>query len=372
MMISKADCKKRMMCEWDRHDGIIMIWPDRPGTWGRVSDELLEDFLNIYSKIAESEVLLLAVRPGTKDRVRDYMTFHGMDMSNIRIEEIDYDDSWARDISPMILIGDDGRKSAAVFGFNAWGGSYNGLYQDFDKDADFAEKISGLLSLDTEIIRRPDGSPFILEGGSIHTDGQGTLMTTEACLLSPGRNPGMNKQEIEETLLSATGCEKMLWLPRGLIDDETDEHVDNVCTFARPGEVILAFTDNRNDSQYSLTEETYNYLLNERDARGRKLKIYKLPLPDPIYVTKEEADSIEAAPGEQPRLPGERLAASYVNFCRTNKSVLVPQFGGENEEKDHKAIEILGRIFPDKEIYPVNAGRFLLGGGNIHCLTHEY
>lgn len=372
MMISKADCKKRMMCEWDRHDGTIMIWPDRPGTWGRTVDELPEDFITVYSKIAESEELLLAVHPGTEDRVRNYLSMHGLDMSNVRIEGIDYDDSWARDISPVILTGDDKRKSAAVFGFNAWGGSYNGLYEDYENDAAFSEKISSILGLDIKRIKRPDGSPFILEGGSIHTDGQGTLMTTESCLLSPGRNPGMTKQEIEETLLAATGCEKMLWLPRGIIDDETDEHVDNVCTFARPGEVILAWTDNRNDSQYPLTEETYKYLLNERDARGRKLKIDKLPLPKPVYVTKEEADSIEAAPGEQPRLPGERLAASYVNFCRTGKSVLVPQFGGENEENDHEAIEILGRIFPDKKIYPVKAGRFLLGGGNIHCLTHEY
>lgn len=251
--------------------------------------------------------------------------------------------------------------------FNAWGGEYDGLYADWSKDALVAKRFASFLG-DGVI----DAEPFVLEGGSIHSDGEGTLMVTENCLLSPGRNPDMSKEEIENFLKKTLNAEKVLWLPRGIYMDETNEHVDNVAAFIRPGEIVLAWTDNREDPQYALSEADMEYLLGECDAKGRKLKVHKLPVPDvPVCCKDEDIENYVFEPGEDEREAGERLAASYVNFYFTNDSVLVPQFGGENEESDRRALRILSELMPDRKVTGIPARNILLGGGNIHCITQQ-
>ena len=212
----------------------------------------------------------------------------------------------------------------------------------------------------------------MLEGGSIHVDGEGTLLTTEACLLSAGRNPNLTREQIEQKLADYLGIRKVLWLPRGIYLDETNEHVDNVCAFTAPGEVVLAWTDNKADPQYPLSKACLDYLNGVTDAAGRKLKVRLLPIPDhPILCTEADCAAYDFAPGEDMREPGDRLAGSYANFYIANSAVLVPQFGGENAASDARALAILREAFPTRRVIGIDARAILLGGGNIHCITQQ-
>ena len=160
----------------------------------------------------------------------------------------------------------------------------DGLYASYEKDNAFAWNFCRTFEFDCY-----DAEPFVLEGGSIHSDGEGTLLVTESCLLSGGRNPSLTKEQIEERLKCYLGVKKVLWLPHGIYQDETNEHVDNVCAFLRPGEVVLAWTDNQNDPQYAMSKASFDYLSSVWDAKGRKLIIHKLPIPDvPVCITIDD------------------------------------------------------------------------------------
>lgn len=204
------------------------------------------------------------------------------------------------------------------------------------------EKVCGELGYDCY-----EAHPFVLEGGSIHSDGEGTVLVTAACLLSGGRNPKLTKDEIEKKLCAYLGAKKVIWLEHGIYNDETNEHVDNICAFVRPGEVVLGWTDDEKDPQYAMSKSCLDILEHETDAMGRKIKVHKLPIPKtPICVTEEDLGGYEFEDGEDTREAGERLAASYVNFYISNGGVIVPQFG---DEHDKTAVEILGKVFPEKK-----------------------
>ncbi|MEE0776437.1 MAG: agmatine deiminase family protein, partial [Bacillota bacterium] len=209
---------------------------------------------------------------------------------------------------------------------------------------------------------------FVLEGGSIHTDGEGTLVTTEECLLSEGRNSHLNKEQIEAVLREYLNVEKIIWLKRGIYNDETNGHVDNIFAFVRPGECVLAWTDDKKDPQYEISHECLEILERETDAKGRKLKVHKLYLPKPILITAEESRGVDAVDGTLPREEGDRLAASYVNFYICNGGIVYPTFRDEN---DKRAADTLKECFPDREVTGIYAREILLGGGNIHCITQQ-
>lgn len=213
-----------------------------------------------------------------------------------------------------------------------------------------------------------DMSGFVLEGGSIHCDGEGTCITTEACLLSAGRNPDMTKGEIEQKLKDSLGVKKVVWLPRGIYNDETNEHVDNICAFVKPAEVVLAWTDDKSDPQYELSKACYDALLQETDAQGRRFAIHKLCCPKPVTITAEECEGLDTMDFQPTRTAGERLAASYVNFYISNGAVVMPFFG---DPADEPAREKLAELFPTREIIPIYARDILIGGGNIHCITQQ-
>ena len=280
---------------------------------------------------------------------------------------IDSDDAWARDVGPTFVTKPGKDIRAVNWKFNAWGGEVDGLYASWDKDDAVAGEFCELFEVDYY-----DAAPFVLEGGSIHSDGAGTVMVTESCLLSKGRNPSLSKEQIEERLKEYLGAEKVLWLPKGIYNDETNEHVDNVCAFVGPGEVVLAWTEDASDPQYEMSKADLEYLESVTDAEGRKLKVHKLPIPDhPVLVEQKDLSNFEFEEGEDTREVGERLAASYVNFYFINGAALVPQFGGQNEESDKRALKILRDICPGREIIGIDARAILLGGGNIHCITQQ-
>ena len=214
-----------------------------------------------------------------------------------------------------------------------------------------------------------DASPFVLEGGSIHSDGEGTVIVTESCLLSKGRNPSLSKMQIEDKLKQYLGAEKIIWLPYGIYNDETNEHIDNVCAFTSPSNVVLAWTDDINDPQYEMSKKDLEVLENETDAKGRKISVHKLYIPqNKVVVKEEELAGYVFEEGEDFREAGERLAASYVNFYVANKVVLVPQF---DDIMDEKAVELLNRLFTDRKVIGIYARDIILGGGNIHCITQQ-
>ena len=186
----------------------------------------------------------------------------------------------------------------------------DGLYADWQKDDAVASAFCDAAGYPWE-----DAAPFVLEGGSIHTDGEGTALVTESCLLSAGRNPSLSRQEIEAELCRRLGVRKVLWLPRGIYNDETNEHVDNVCAFVGPAEVVLAWTDDPSDPQYPLSAADLAYLQSVTDAQGRRLKIHKLPIPDhPILCSEADCDAYEFAPGEDTREPGGAAGCQLRQF----------------------------------------------------------
>ena len=369
----------RMPGEFEKQRGCIMIWPERPGSWPFGAKKAREAFANVIKAIAKSEKVFLAVNERTRASAEAMLAGN----SNVIIFDAETDDAWARDVGPTFLVNDKSELRAVNWEFNAWGGAYNGLYASWDKDNAFAMNFISSVAGDNsdsaaaEAFGKKkcdiyDAAPFVLEGGSIHTDGEGTVIVTESCLLSKGRNPSMTKSEIEDKLKEYLGAEKVIWLPYGIYNDETDEHVDNVCAFAGPAELLLAWTDNEDDPQYEMSLADLKLLEAETDAKGRKFTVHKLPIPDNcISIREEDLEGYEFEDGEDTREVGERLAASYVNFYISNGAVIMPAFGGSNSESDKRAANILKEIFTDREIIMVDALDILLGGGNIHCITQQ-
>ncbi len=345
-----------MPAEFDRHSGCIMIFPHRRDSWQNGAYAARKAFSEVIGIISKSEKVTVCAR------YEDYDSARFMLPPEVRVVEMESDDSWARDVAPTFVT--NGKELRGIdWGFNAWGGLEDGLYFPWDKDNKMARKLCDILNVDTY-----DRRGFILEGGSIHSDGQGTVLTTEACLLSRGRNPSLSKDEIEKSLLLNLGAKKVIWLPRGIYNDETNEHVDNICAFTAPGEVVLAWTEDKSDPQYEMSCRCLEALENTPDAKGRKIKVHKLPLPRPVTITAEECDGLDDMDGQPTRTPGERLAASYVNFYISNSHVVVPQFGDEN---DGRALDILRPLFPTRQVVGVYARDILIGGGNIHCITQQ-
>ena len=349
-----------MPAEYSHHRGCMMIWPVRPGSWTNAGAEAKKAFADIARAIAKSEeVWMLSDHEYQEEVKREFR-----DNERIHPVCIESNDAWARDVGPTCVINDSGEVRGISWRFNAWGGDVDGLYADWTLDDRVA--LGMCQELD---IKCYDAGDFVLEGGSVHSDGEGTVLVTEACLLSGGRNPGLTKEQIEEKLKNYLGASKIIWLPRGIYNDETNEHVDNVCAFTAPANVVLAWTEDKSDPQWGLSNESLKVLENETDAKGRKITVHKLPIPEKsVCITKEELDALEFEPGEDVREAGERLAASYVNFYISNGAVIVPQFGDSN---DKVVVDILGRLFKDREIIPIDARPVIVGGGNIHCITQQ-
>ena len=347
----------RMPGEFEAHDGCYMIWPERPDNWRLGGKPAQKVFARVANTIGKYEPMTMIVSNAQYENARHLLNDY------VRLVEMTNDDSWVRDCGATFVINDKGDMRGVDWTFNAWGGLVDGLYFPWANDDKIARKMC-----DIERVDRYRTDDFILEGGSIHVDGEGTVMVTEECLLSEGRNSHMTKEEIGNMLCEYLNCEKVLWIPRGIYNDETNGHVDNMCNFVKPGVVVLAWTDDENDPQYERSVEAYNYLSNETDAKGRKLEIHKLLTPKPILITKEESEGVDAVDGTLPRQEGDRLAASYANYYTGNGFIALPVFDDPNDEK---AVKLLKELYPDREIVPIYAREILLGGGNIHCITQQ-
>lgn len=346
----------RMPGEFEKHQGTYIIWPQRPDNWRLGGKPAQKVFTEVANSIAKYEPVTVLVN------YEQYSNARNMLDDSVRVLEVSNDDSWVRDCGATFVT--NGKELRGVdWVFNAWGGLVDGLYFPWDKDDAVAQKMCEIERKDS--YRLED---FVLEGGSIHVDGEGTLVVTEECLLSEGRNSHLTKEEIEDVLKEYLNLEKIIWLKQGIYLDETNGHVDNIFQYVKPGEVVLAWTEDKDDPQYEICQDAYEVLSNATDAKGRKLKIHKLLLPKPILITQEESEGVDAVDGTLPREEGDRLAASYANFYIANGAVFVPQFHDGNDEK---AIATLKECFPDRDIVGIYAREILLGGGNIHCITQQ-
>ena len=344
----------RMPGEFEPHSGCILIWPFRGDSWPHGGRAARKIFCELVSIIASSEDVLVCVAPGEQDKAAAMLPAG-------RTFIVETDDSWARDYAPTFV--SNGSSLRGInWEFNAWGGEYDGLYDSWDRDNALAPALCRELGIDMY------NAGFVMEGGAFHTDGEGTVITTESCLLSPGRNPQLSKAEIEHLLCSYLHCSKVIWLPLGIIDDETNGHVDNLCAFTAPGKVVLSFPEDPADPQYKSSAAALDILGKERDAKGRIPEVTLLPMPKPALVTEYECAGLDLLNGQPVRHPGERLAASYANFYISNSTVIVPGF---NDENDETARRILEKQFPDREVVTLQSRDFLIGGGNFHCITQQ-
>jgi agmatine deiminase len=277
----------------------------------------------------------MVVRPGDAADARNWLG------AGVEIVELPIDDSWLRDSGPIFVTSPDGRRAGVHFRFNSWGERF----LPYDDDARIGERLLAHLGEERVAV------PMVLEGGSISVDGQGTLITTEQCLLNPNRNPTMTREEIEETLRRALGVNTIIWLPYGLRDDSmTDGHVDGVCAFIRPGTVLLQVTHDERDPNWARLQANRRRLAAARDATGRPLEILELP-----YIA-----SFEVA--------GKRVGGCYLNFYVANGGVVTPLY---DLPTDGAVLDVVRAAFPDREVVGVPARTIAFGGGGIHCITQQ-
>lgn len=332
-----TDLGYKMPPEWNKHERTLMEWPVKEAVWPEPFADILPSYAQIVQTIAQFEPVTLLVNPHLKDEAIQYCPD-----PKIEILKMGHDDSWARDNGPTVLINEKNERLGLNWIFNGWGGKFPAT-----KDNQVAPQLLKHLKIPCVDI------PLVMEGGSFHTDGEGTLLTTEECLLNPNRNPNLNKNEIEDYLKKCLGVEQIVWLKRGWVGDDTDGHIDNVACFAKPGVVITQVCSDPDDPNYTVSQENLALLENAVDAKGRRFKLVKIEQPSAVYYEDT------------------RLTLSYLNFYFVNGGIILPVFGGENSATDKAAIETLQKLFPERKIAIVDGLIVARGGGNVHCLTQQ-
>ncbi|HIW31357.1 MAG TPA: agmatine deiminase family protein [Candidatus Paenibacillus intestinavium] len=334
--------KFSMPAEWTSHECTFISWPIQSSM---VYPETYADVCAAYAEIiiamAEFEPVTVIVNGADEAAVRAQVgSGHNFAVDCLVIE---HNDAWLRDNGPTFVTTADGKLAGVNWGFNAWGGKYTPW--DLD-DAVASQMIGHIGAIQFD-------APLVMEGGSIHVDGEGTLLTTEECLLNVNRNPDLSREQIFELLKQYVNIEEVIWLKNGLSGDETDGHIDNIACFAAPGKVIMQVCYDPADDNYAITQENLQILRDAVDAQGRRLEIVEIEQPPAVY------------------LEDSRLTLSYLNFYFVNGGIILPVFGGTAEETDRKAIEVLAGLYPDRRIRTINGMGVVGEGGNVHCTTQQ-
>lgn len=327
-----------MPAEWEKHERSLLEWPVRSSmVWPKNYDIFCSGIASLIKAIKEFEKIALVVNEDTLSEARNLCG------SDVEYLVIPHNDAWLRDNGPTFLLDSDKHLSAVNWRFNAWGGKY----PEFEQDDKVAPSI-----LEHYCVSHFN-SPIVMEGGSIHVDGEGTLITTKECLLNKNRNYSLSEPEIEAELKLRLGVSKIIWLNHGLYGDETDGHIDNVACFAKPGTIIMQTCRDPEDPNFEITKENLEILNNSTDARGRKLQIIEISQPPARFYE------------------GIRLTLSYLNFYFVNGGIILPVFGADAEKTDRQAEEILIKLYPERKIVCVDGMALITEGGNVHCLTQQ-
>jgi agmatine deiminase len=328
-----------MPAEWSEHQRTFISWPVQASMcYPEDYEAVCRGYEEIIHAIAEFEPVTVILNQDDS-KIADRF----LNMDGVEYLFINHNDAWLRDNGPTFLKNDKGELTGVNWHFNAWGGKYS----SWDLDDDLAPKILERTGV------KCFNAPLVMEGGSIHVDGEGTMITTEECLLNPNRNPELSREQIEDYLQKYLGIEKVIWLKRGLSGDETDGHVDNIACFGAPGKIIMQVCDDPGDENYHISRENLQILKETRDARGRELEIKTIPQP-PLVTYKDR-----------------RLTLSYLNFYFVNGGIILPIFGGSAEAADHLAVSLLSENFPSRRVRTVNGMAVIREGGNVHCLTQQ-
>jgi agmatine deiminase len=330
----------RQPAEWERHRNCWLAWPGHGHLWQAHLGAAQAEWTALCVAIAEDggEALdLLVPDAAAEEAARKALA---PVLAQARFHRVPVGDIWLRDTAPIFVQAAAGGLQAACFRFNGWGGKY--VLPDDDQVAMRVAALSGLPC-------REQG--WILEGGSVEGDGEGTLLSTRQCLLNPNRNPGMDQAQIEAALKEGLGAEKVLWLENGLLNDHTDGHIDTLARFVAPGVVVCMEAQDPADPNAATLDHIADDLAAMSDARGRKLQVRRVPSPG--MVLDEE---------------GELLPASFVNFYIGNHSVVVPTYGTPFDEA---AVAALAPLFPGRRVVGRSARAILSGGGAFHCITQQ-
>lgn len=320
----------RMPAERAPHERTLMAWPAREALYGELLGQARADHAEIANAIAAFEPVLMVAHPAHATEARSQLG------DGVELAEIEIDDSWLRDSGPIFVTDGAGGRAGVDFGFNAWGEKF----EPYDADAEVATRLLEHLG-----VERIDARDLILEGGAIAVDGEGTLITTEQCLLDPSRNPGLSRDEIARRLQETLGVHTVVWLGQGLVEDrDTDGHVDNICAFVAPGKVLLQTVAEESSPNWVHTRE------NAERLHGAGLEVVELAL----------LPYLEGA--------GEPTVVPYTNYYACNGAVIVPVAGLQTDEE---ALSLIGGLHPGREVIGVPGTTLALGGGGVHCITQQ-
>jgi agmatine deiminase len=328
-----------MPAEWYPHQCCWMGWPTRASNWPLALEQVQTNFLAVAQAIAQFEPVKVLVLPEHFAAVKQRCG------NKIEVIALPLDDTWLRDTAPTFVINGKGQIAGIDWPFNAWGENQERL-TDYQQDALLAQRLLEYLQVPRYV------APLFVEGGAFHVDGEGTILTTEECLLNPSRNPHLTKQEIEELLCEYLGATKVIWLGQGLRDDETSGHVDTIACFARPGVVVALTSNNPQDENYKALQDNLYRLRSAKDAQGRRLEVVEIEQPKARYDDRN----------------GLRLTLSYINFYLANGGIVVPVF---NDAADTQAVLKLRKTFVNHQVTPIAALGLFYGGGGIHCMTQQ-
>ena len=336
-----------MPAEWELHEAVWLAWPHNASDWPGKIAAIHFVYGEIVRQIAESETVRIIVNDELHEaKARGILAKIGVSPEAVEFFRLPMNRGWTRDFGP-IFVKNDTETAIAGFKFNAWA-----KYDDHELDSQIAKKLAKQLKKQYFPISH-NGKPFVLEGGAIDVNGEGTLLTTEECLLDDRiqvRNPGLPKIEIEQVLAESLGATNVLWLNKGIAGDDTHGHIDDLCRFVDAKTVVLCREQNTKDANYDLLEENLERLEGFRLENKAKIQVQFLPMPEPLYFR------------------GQRLPASYANFLITNSSVLVPTF---NDPSDRIALGILAELFPKRKVIGIHAVDLVWGLGTLHCLSQQ-
>jgi agmatine deiminase len=336
MSITPKQAGFSMPAEWHPHERCWMAWPCHLETWSRIGLEKAQiAYARVAQAIAQFEPVTLLVNPGDEESAKKYCN------NNINLITLPINDSWTRDTGPTFLLDQNQKLAGVDWIHNAWGGNY----PDCALDNQIASAIIQLTHA------HYFHAPLVMEGGSFHVDGQGTVLTSRECLLNPNRNPTLPQQTIEQYLSDYLGCKQIIWLNQGLTGDETDGHIDEIACFIAPGKVLCLITKDQNDPNYQRLQENYEILKAAKDVKGSPLEVYTIEQPPATYLDEE------------------RLTLSYINFYLANKGIVMPAFGYETYDK--AAYQLFTRLYPNHKIVQIDALDVFAGGGGIHCITQQ-
>jgi agmatine deiminase len=335
----------RMPAEWQPHHSTWLTWPKDPETWPDRVPQVEEIYLQMIAALTPHESVDLLVDDEETERViRGRCTAAAA--SRIRFHQIQTVDSWIRDYGPNFLVGPNNEGAFNDWVFNAWGNKY----EDLKKDDSVPRRLESFLTLKRFV------PGIVMEGGSIEVNGAGCVLTTEQCLLNPNRNPQLSSDEIEQFLKDYLGVTKVLWLGEGIVGDDTDGHIDDIARFVATDTIVCAVEEDPADANYEILQDNLARLRSMTDANGKPFEIVTLPMPGIVGGSSTGTRDLE------------RLPASYANFYIANNVVLAPVFGHANDER---AVDTLQRLFPTRQIVPINCEPLVWGMGTIHCVTQQ-